>query len=68
MAAQNRGLGKGIGALIPNVTAPEKSEKNAPKPTQIDETVQSAVYSEIEIGRITPNPRQPRSEIGRAHV
>ena len=61
MAAQNRGLGKGIGALIPNVTTPEKSEKTAPKQTSADESVQSAVYSEIEIGRITPNPKQPRS-------
>ena len=70
MAAANRGLGKGIGALIPNVTQPQQKapEKTAPISTEAPQVVQnpevtaeSAVYSEIEIGRIMPNPKQPRT-------
>lgn len=70
MAGPNRGLGKGIGALIPNVAQPQQKapEKTASISTETNEVVQnpalstdSAVYSEIEIGRIMPNPKQPRT-------
>ena len=74
MAGPNRGLGKGIGALIPNVAQPDQkpAATNASTSTDTQVNVQneaasveahvdSAVYSEIEISRITPNPRQPRS-------
>ena len=66
MAGPNRGLGKGIGALIPNVTQPAPKTTETPKSVQNETVVdivstESAVYSEIEIGRIIPNPRQPRS-------
>jgi len=58
--ATQRGLGKGIGALIPNVTE-EKSVQNTPN-TNIIDTVDSsvAVYSEIRVDHIIPNPNQPR--------
>lgn len=67
---RTRGLGKGIGALIPNVTdVTNKSEQtggNTPKkdiftPTDLDSTGATAVYAELAIGRIIPNPRQPRT-------
>jgi ParB family chromosome partitioning protein len=67
---RHRGLGKGIGALIPNVTdVTDKSEKtgvNTPKkdiftPTDLDTTGATAVYAELAISRIIPNPKQPRT-------
>lgn len=70
MAGPNRGLGKGIGALIPNVAQPQQkaTEKTVATSTESPVSVQpvvessdSAVYSEIEIGRIMPNPKQPRT-------
>ena len=67
---RHRGLGKGIGALIPNVTdvtnQTEKSGTNTPKkdiftPTDVDTSSETAVYAELAIGRIIPNPKQPRT-------
>jgi ParB family transcriptional regulator, chromosome partitioning protein len=61
MPQQKRGLGKGLGALIP--TAPLAS---AAGPTGfVSEDGQPAVdlgayFDEIPVGAITPNPRQPR--------
>src|SRR5260370_29419100 len=69
MAAQKRGLGRGLGGLIPR--APESavpgsrdpgdaavagSVAMAPGQHQVDGTY----FDEIAIGAITPNPRQPR--------
>lgn len=45
MAAAQRGLGKGLGALIP--TEPSADTR--------------VVYAEVPIGSIRPNPRQPRT-------
>lgn len=61
-----RGLGKGIGSLIPDVTpvtssagtTSQSQEKQASVPIQqVDAT---AVYAEIALERIIPNPKQPR--------
>lgn len=56
-----RGLGKGLGALIPTEptsasTAPRA--KRAPKASTPE--VVSAGYAEIPLSTITPNPQQPR--------
>ncbi len=70
MAQQKRGLGKGLGALIP--AAPPAGGLGggggfpgdaavAPAPAgSAPETAGGAYFDEVAIGSITPNPRQPR--------
>lgn len=62
---QRRGLGRGLGSLIP--TAPPAGE--APPQQRAAETsretpelapVTGAVFAELPVGQITPNARQPR--------
>ncbi len=57
-APAKRGLGKGLGALIPSTP-----EAQAAQATDISApgVVPGAVYAELPIGSIEPNPRQPRS-------
>jgi len=54
---QQRGLGKGLGALIP--------AQDAGRPTVLTdagaEDIQGARYAEIPIDLVSPNPRQPRT-------
>lgn len=67
--SSKRGLGGGLSNLIPNVTEYSEYQKSTQKPTKMDESPSEtpttstdlAVYSEIEIGRIAPNPKQPRT-------
>ena len=57
-APAKRGLGKGLGALIPSTPeaqAAQATDVSAPG------VVPGAVYAELPIGSIEPNPRQPRS-------
>jgi len=57
-APARRGLGKGLGALIPSTPeaqAAQSTDITAPS------AVPGAVYAELPIGSIEPNPRQPRS-------
>lgn len=54
-ADKKRGLGMGLGALIPS--SPELASD---KPSDVP-TVAGVVYAEIPISDITPNPRQPRT-------
>lgn len=69
MAAAPRGLGKGLGALIPTgapatkPNAPVKSSTDdAPESIPTTKDSQSVVsYLEIPIDSITPNPAQPRT-------
>ena len=71
MAQQKRGLGRGLGALIPTTPGPAGAESHAggsmgvslggaatmtPERPEVD----GAYFDEIAIGAITPNPRQPR--------
>ena len=66
-----RGLGRGLGALIPTAAAPstdsdglvgeasvDKAPKSTPQP-QV-ESVHGLTYAELDINAISPNPRQPR--------
>ena len=57
-APAKRGLGKGLGALIPSTP-----EAQAAQATDVTAPggVPGAVYAELPIGSIEPNPRQPRS-------
>jgi ParB family chromosome partitioning protein len=57
-APAKRGLGKGLGALIPST--PEAQAAQATD-TFVPAAVPGAVYAELPIGSIEPNPRQPRS-------
>nr|WP_218909275.1 ParB/RepB/Spo0J family partition protein [Nocardiopsis sinuspersici] len=68
VSQQRRGLGKGLGALIPQgptAPAPSESEREAtetpaPEP-EGPETLPDGTYlEEVELADIRPNPRQPR--------
>jgi ParB family chromosome partitioning protein len=61
MPQQKRGLGKGLGALIP--TAPSVPHYGVPDPRAgggAGQAATGAYFDEIPIGTLTPNPRQPR--------
>ena len=53
------GLGRGLGALIPTSPTPV-SPTDIRVPGSVPGELAGAVYREVEIDRITPNPRQPR--------
>jgi ParB family transcriptional regulator, chromosome partitioning protein len=59
-----RGLGRGLGALIPTSTAPASAMPEVSLHEANDAggltPVEGASYVEIPTDRITPNPRQPR--------
>ncbi|MDD2858081.1 MAG: ParB/RepB/Spo0J family partition protein [Candidatus Nanopelagicales bacterium] len=55
-----RGLGKGLGALIPTAAAPTAVAAPA-RPASEPADVHGLRYAELPIGTITPNPRQPRT-------
>lgn len=61
--APQRGLGKGLGALIPREASAATSEKSAPSAASgdtVEPPAMGAVYAELPIELIAPNPRQPR--------
>jgi ParB/RepB/Spo0J family partition protein len=63
VAQQRRGLGRGLGALIPE--SPLLAEGDAARAVSPDGEARAgevvgARYTEIAISAITPNPRQPR--------
>lgn len=70
MAQQKRGLGKGLGALIPTAPAstavigPVDGAMAVPPPAAPAASeagaIAGAYFDELPIGAITPNPRQPR--------
>ena len=74
MAQQKRGLGKGLGALIPTGPVPGGPGPSASMPGRGDVPVGAATghpgpqagvidgayFREVPIGAVTPNPRQPR--------
>lgn len=74
MAQQKRGLGRGLGALIPSAPAIPGSLRDGPVDADTatgdahstghggrdEPPVIGAHYEEIAIGAVTPNPRQPR--------
>jgi ParB family chromosome partitioning protein len=68
MAQQKRGLGRGLGALIPTAPSPEGWPGTGASPAEPAAATgpsapldgDGSYYEEIAIGSITPNPRQPR--------
>lgn len=59
MSNRRGGLGRGLGALIPS-SAPS-GETDFRVPGRVPGEVPGAVYREVPVERVTPNPRQPRS-------
>jgi ParB family chromosome partitioning protein len=63
MPQQKRGLGKGLGALIPTAST-MAAEPGHPYPSgataEADPGAFGAYFEEIPVGAVTPNPRQPR--------
>ncbi len=65
MAQQKRGLGRGLGALIPAGPGSSPTGRSAPIDLGQDHDgsgaeVAGAYFEEIPVGAVTPNPRQPR--------
>ncbi len=66
MSAPKRGLGRGLGALIPpsppgGSTELRDVESQGQPPGDVPGLVPGAVYAEIPIDLVLPNPRQPRT-------
>jgi ParB family chromosome partitioning protein len=73
MAQQKRGLGKGLGALIPTAPGPTGLGSHPGETVGVSVSgtatlvseraeVGGTYFDEIAIGAITPNPRQPRQQ------
>jgi ParB family transcriptional regulator, chromosome partitioning protein len=63
MPQQRRGLGKGLGALIPTAAAVAAEPGHAYGGTAAlggEAAAVGAYFEEVPVGAITPNPRQPR--------
>ena len=59
MPQQKRGLGKGLGALIPTASSAAAADPGqASGEDRLDGI--GAYFDEVPVGAITPNPRQPR--------
>jgi ParB family transcriptional regulator, chromosome partitioning protein len=70
MPQPKRGLGKGLGALIPTgpPTAsmpgsygyPSLGGASAPSPAELEVAIEGAYLEEVPVESVSPNPRQPR--------
>jgi ParB family chromosome partitioning protein len=70
MSQQKRGLGKGLGALIPTVpggltglpdeNAPAAYQSAVPLQVVREREVAGAYFDEVPVTSVSPNPRQPR--------
>lgn len=62
-ASPKRGLGKGLGALIPSSPTedPLRSTPDSDRVPGTDPAAAVATYAELPIDSIVPNPRQPRA-------
>lgn len=61
-SAPKRGLGRGLGALIPTQAEPTAVPVTEPANSAMDTAPTSeAVYAEVPIDQVVPNPRQPRT-------
>lgn len=60
MSQQRRGLGKGLGALIPTAPATGADGGSTAVPDGGPQPIPGTRLEELAVGSITPNPRQPR--------
>ncbi|MFL6107378.1 MAG: ParB/RepB/Spo0J family partition protein [Marmoricola sp.] len=62
MSEKRRGLGRGLGSLIPTQPEPVEGEAvDTAAAAPVQETVAGAYFAELPITSITPNLKQPRS-------
>jgi len=61
MSTQRRGLGRGLGSLIPSAPAPSDEASSASPDSDSPGEGIGAYFSDVPVSSITPNPRQPRS-------
>ncbi|MFL6159560.1 MAG: ParB/RepB/Spo0J family partition protein [Marmoricola sp.] len=62
MSEKRRGLGRGLGSLIPTQPEPVEGEAvDTAGAAPVQETVPGAYFAELPITSITPNLKQPRS-------
>ncbi len=60
--APKRGLGRGLGALIPSAEPPEYASDRTGTPSAEDtEAAPAARYADLPIDQVEPNARQPRT-------
>jgi len=60
MPPQRRGLGRGLGALIPSAPTAMDSSMGPASPAAQQADDLGAYFEEVPVESITPNPRQPR--------
>lgn len=60
MVDKRKGLGRGLGALIPQVGATSSASDPTPQ------LVPGVSYAELPVGDISPNPKQPRASFDEA--
>jgi ParB family transcriptional regulator, chromosome partitioning protein len=60
MPQQRRGLGRGLGALIPTAPPATGSVERDGTPDASEPDFPGAYFEEIPVAAVTPNPRQPR--------
>ena len=64
-ASAKRGLGKGLGALIPSSVPVSDESVSDASTSPVDDSgpapVLGATYAELPVESVTPNPRQPRT-------
>ncbi len=60
MPQQRRGLGRGLGALIPTAPTAVDGGAHPASPAGLQPDDLGAYFDEIPVDSITPNPRQPR--------
>lgn len=60
MAEKRKGLGRGLGALIPQAGQVTVSDEDKPQ------SVPGVTYAELPISEISPNPKQPRATFDEA--
>lgn len=62
MSTQRRGLGRGLGSLIPSAPARSDEElSTSTSPESVPSDGIGAYFADVPVGSITPNPRQPRT-------
>lgn len=62
MSQQRRGLGKGLGALIPTGPVPGSEPTQDPGESAALAQVDGARFAELPVTSISPNPKQPRRQ------
>src|ERR1700710_2921873 len=69
MNAKQRGLGRGLDALIPRATAPASEDLPLPRPaptaspaTEAKGEHERPYFDDVSLDAISRNPRQPRTE------